>query len=137
MVNCWCKDLHIRGFRKSRKRHYSLSLLLLYQINVILTICGSWLSKNLEKSKKINKFNRLQIEVFFFPNLSPPRRMQFYKIALCPYMRPVFIWKGSLTRSVQCFYILGHLSVSIWSGTSSFYTLGDLIFLSGQEQANF
>ena len=127
MVNCWCKDLHLRCFRKSRKLHCSLSLLLLYQINVILTICGYRLLKNLEKSKKINKFNRLQIEVFFFPNLSPPPRIQFYKIALCPYMRPVFIWKGSLTRSVQCFYILGHLSVSIWSGTSKFLDLVQLL----------
>ena len=137
MVNCWCKGLHLRCFRKSRRRHYSLSLLLLYQISVILTIRDYWSLQNLEKSKKINKFNRLQIEVFFFPNLSPPPRIQFYKIALCPYMRPVFIWKGSLTRSVQCFYILGHLSVSIWSGTSNFYILRHLMFLPGQEQANF
>ena len=27
---------------------------------------------NLEKRKKSNKFNRLQIEVFFLPNMSPP-----------------------------------------------------------------
>ena len=59
-------------FRESWKRHYSLSLLLLFQINVILTICGYWLLQNLEKRKKINKFNRLQIEVFFLPNIGPP-----------------------------------------------------------------
>ena len=37
-----------------------------------LTICGCWFLQNLEKRKKSNKFNRLQIEVFFLPNISTP-----------------------------------------------------------------
>ena len=44
----------------------------LYQISVILTIYGCWLSKNLEKVKKSNKFNRVQIEVFLLANISTP-----------------------------------------------------------------
>ena len=81
---------------------------------------------------------KLQINRFFLPNLSPsPSQNVCPSNQLCPYIRPVFIWKGSVTGSVQCFYILGHLSVSIWSGTSNFYILGDLMFLFGQEQADF
>ena len=68
-MNYWCDDLHLRCFRESGKRHCSLSLLLLYQLSVILTICGCWLLQNLVKRKKSNKFNRLQIEVFFIPNI--------------------------------------------------------------------
>ena len=37
-----------------------------------LTICGCWFLQNLEKRKKGKKFNRLQIEVFFLPNISTP-----------------------------------------------------------------
>ena len=37
--------------------------------NAILTFF--WLLQNLEKREKSNKFNRLQIEVFFFPNINP------------------------------------------------------------------
>ena len=39
MVNYWYEDLHLTCFRESWKRHCSLSLLLLFQINVILAIC--------------------------------------------------------------------------------------------------
>ena len=39
--------------------------------DVILTICGRWLLQNLEKRNKSNNFNRLQIEVFYLPNISP------------------------------------------------------------------
>ena len=69
--NIDAKDLHPRCFRESRKRHCSLFLLILYQINVILTISGSWLLQNLAKRRKSNKFNRLQIEVFFLRIISP------------------------------------------------------------------
>ena len=72
MVNYWCKDLHLKCFRKSRKRHCSLSLLFICQMNIFLAICGCWLLQNLAKRKKSNKFNRLQIEVFFLPNISSP-----------------------------------------------------------------
>ena len=44
----------------------------LYQINVILSISDYWLLQNLEKRKKSNTFNRLQIEVFSLPNVSSP-----------------------------------------------------------------
>ena len=39
--------------------------------DVILTICGCWLLQNLEKRNKSNNFNRLHIEVFYLPNISP------------------------------------------------------------------
>ena len=55
MVKYWCEGLHLRCFRESRKRHCSLSLFLLYVINVILTIRDCWLLKNLEKRIKSNK----------------------------------------------------------------------------------
>ena len=111
MVNYWCEDLHLRYFRESRKRHYSLSLLLLYQINVLtisylyqINVSNSyhlWLQViiNLEKRRKSNKFNRLQIEVLLLSNISQipctpqiraPPRLEYRptKFVLCPYIRP-------------------------------------------------
>ena len=111
MVNYWCEDLHLRYFRESRKRHYSLSLLRLYQINVLtisylyqINVSNSyhlWLQViiNLEKRRKSNKFNRLQIEVLLLSNISqilctpqiraPPRpEYRPTKFVLCPYIRP-------------------------------------------------
>ena len=55
---------------------HSLSLLLLYQINVILTICGCWLLQNLEKRKKSNKVNRLQIKVPKYKPLKKKNEMK-------------------------------------------------------------
>ena len=60
-------------FWESWKCHCSLSLLLLYQINIMLTICCCWLLHNLEKRKKSNEFNKLQVEVLFLiPSISSP-----------------------------------------------------------------
>ena len=110
-MNYWCEDLHLRYFRESRKRHYSLSLLLLYQINVLtisylyqINVSNSyhlWLQViiNLEKRRKSNKFNRLQIEVLLLSNISqipctpqiraPPHpEYRPTKFVLCPYIRP-------------------------------------------------
>ena len=137
MVNCWCKDLHLRWSWKSKKRHYSLSLLLPYQINVILTICGYWLSKNLEKIRKLISLADCKLKYFSSRIYAALTEYRPIKFVLCPFICPVFIWKGSIIGSVQCYYILGHVSVSIWSGTSNFYILGDLMFLFGQEQADF
>ena len=108
------------------EHHYSSFLLLLYQINVILTICGYWLLQNLEKRKKNNKFNRLQIELFSLPNISPA-----YKIPLPSNIGPsnlsfVHIYaqfsfkKGISLRALDVAILWGHL-----------------MFLSGQEQAIF
>ena len=55
MVKYWCEGLHLRCLRESRKRHCSLSLFLLYVINVFLTIRDCWLLKSLEKRIKSNK----------------------------------------------------------------------------------
>ena len=52
--------------------------------NVILTIGGCWLLQNLENRNKSNKFKRLQIKVFFFPNIIPldkgPSNLSFFCI---------------------------------------------------------
>ena len=62
----------------------------LYQVNVILTICGYWLLQNLEESKKINKFNRLQAELFSLPNLSHRPRIQACQICSLSVYTPSF-----------------------------------------------
>ena len=92
MVNYGCKDLHLRCFQESWKCCCSLSLLLLYQVNVVFIICGYWLLQNLEKRKKSNKFKRLQIEVFFLLNVSPPeyRPINFVHIQGGPQKCPYF-----------------------------------------------
>ena len=49
-----------------------------------------------KERKKTNKFNRLQIEVLFLPNISPPVYINLpppteyrpIKFVLCPYIRP-------------------------------------------------
>ena len=94
MVDYWCEDLKLRIFRESWKRYCSLFLLLLYQINVILTISGCWLLQNLEKRKKSNKFNRFQIGVFFLSNIPPPppyiscSEYKPIEFTFCPYIHP-------------------------------------------------
>ena len=80
-------------FRESRKRHCILFLLLLYQINVIISIYGCCLLQNLEKKKKNSQFNKFQMKVFFHPNISlpyiaSPPKYRPTKFALCPYIRP-------------------------------------------------
>ena len=54
------------------------------------TIFGWWLLLQiLEKRKKSNSFNRLQIEVSFLPNVSPPfPKYRSIKFVLCPYIHP-------------------------------------------------
>ena len=105
-MNYWYKDLHLRCFWEPWKRHYSLSLLRLYQITVILTICGYWLLQNLEKRKKSRKFNRLQTEVFFLLNISPlpphPPSPIYrpIKFVLCPYICP-----GHFNKILRYFYV--------------------------------
>ena len=118
MVNYWCINLYLRSFRQSWKRHCSLSFLILYQTGVVLSVCGCWLLQNLEKRKKSIKLNRLQIEVFFLPNISPspsnigPSNLSFARIYartyyrdftilqyLFPcniviYQRPRWLWRG-------------------------------------------
>ena len=44
----------------------------------------------LEKRKKSNKFNRLQIEVLSLPNIPPPSSPKYrpLKFVLCPYIHP-------------------------------------------------
>ena len=88
-------------FWESWKCHCSLSLLLLYQINIMLTICCCWLLQNLEKRKKSNEFNKLQVEVLFLipsisspysPYISPPphpthTKYRPTKFVLFPYIR--------------------------------------------------
>ena len=61
---------------------------------VVLTFCGCWLLPNLEKRKKSKNFNRLQIEVFFLPNIIPPvykpipQEYRPIKFVLCLYICP-------------------------------------------------
>ena len=107
-MNYWCEDIHHTCFRESWKHHCNLSLLYLYHINVILTICGCWLLQSLEKRKKSNKFNRLQIEVFP-PEYktshiqAPPPEYGPIKFVLCPYICPGRI-NGLLRYSTTIFY---------------------------------
>ena len=65
----------------------------LYQINVILSISDYWLLQNLEKRKKSNTFNRLQIEVFSLPNISspPPNIGPSNFSFVCIYVQSVFM----------------------------------------------
>ena len=41
------------------------------------------------KKKRKSKFNRLQIQVFFLSNISPPFPLEYWpiKFVLCPYIR--------------------------------------------------
>ena len=122
MVNCWCKDLHLICFRKSWERHYSLSTLLLYQINVNFTVCGYWLLKNLEK-KKSNKFNSVQIEVSFLPNISSFPQYRLIKFVFYLYIRP-----GRINEILRYLTLNVFKTGSLWqekTGSSSllFYTL--------------
>ena len=96
------------------------------------------------KNKKINKFSRLQIEVFFLPNLRRPHRIQAYQI--CPlsvymssfYLKRFYHWERSMFLyfgACKCFYLvrnkqflhLGGSNVSVWSGASRFLYLVQLL----------
>ena len=63
-----------------------------YLLNVNLYFCGYWLLQNLEKRRKSNKFNRLQIEVFLHSNISP------WNIEHCPSMH-----SGHINRILRYF----------------------------------
>ena len=54
--------------------------------NYYFTICGYWLLQNLEKRKKSNNFNRLQMELFFLQNISLPRIQTHQICCLSVYM---------------------------------------------------
>ena len=78
----------------------TLSLTLRILMPLLLTLNIFYILHDVKYAKiralcwKSNKFNRLQIEVFFLPNISPPfppipRRYKTIKLVLCPYIRPI------------------------------------------------
>ena len=46
----------------------------------------------------------------------------------------VFSWKGCITGSVQCFYIVGHLVFLSGQQQAIVYIVGHLVYLFDQEQ---
>ena len=90
-------SLHLRYFRESWKRHCSLSLLLFYQVNVILTIRKKKESNKFSRLKCFppeNKANRIQ------PNTSP-REYRPIKCVLSPYyVQGVLAWHLGICLSI-------------------------------------
>ena len=69
-------------------------------------MCGCWSLQNLEKERKLNKFNRLQIEVFFLQNISTPLPLP----PPPPPHTPSFSIIGSLNVSFSPIYGQGALT---------------------------
>ena len=71
-MNYWCEDLHLRCFQESWKRYCTLSVLLIYQINVVLTICDCWLLQNLGERQQVISLTDCKLNCFFFANINSP-----------------------------------------------------------------